>query len=67
MGGHWRQRGLRGHWGHTNLKTMINDSTENNSFLKREIFLLCVNSYINLNYILIQIKIFSVFSVSSVV
>jgi hypothetical protein len=29
LGGHWRQRG---HWGHTNLKTMINDSKENNSF-----------------------------------
>jgi hypothetical protein len=32
LGGHWRQRGLRGHWGHTNLKTMINDSKEKNSF-----------------------------------
>jgi hypothetical protein len=37
-GGHWGQRGLMGHWGHTNLKTMINDSTENNSLFKREIF-----------------------------
>ncbi|MDR2762966.1 MAG: hypothetical protein LBB88_10215 [Planctomycetaceae bacterium] len=35
MGGHWRQRGLRGH---PNLKTMINDSTENNSLFKRERF-----------------------------
>ncbi|MDR2762495.1 MAG: hypothetical protein LBB88_07845 [Planctomycetaceae bacterium] len=38
MGGHWGQRGLRGHWGHANLKTMINDSTENNCHFKREIF-----------------------------
>ncbi|MDR2762627.1 MAG: hypothetical protein LBB88_08515, partial [Planctomycetaceae bacterium] len=32
MGGHW------GRWGHANLKTMINDSTEDNSLVKREIF-----------------------------
>ncbi|MDR2762164.1 MAG: hypothetical protein LBB88_06135 [Planctomycetaceae bacterium] len=38
MGGHWGQRGRWGHWGRTNLKTMINNSTENNSFFKREIF-----------------------------
>ncbi|MDR2761125.1 MAG: hypothetical protein LBB88_00820 [Planctomycetaceae bacterium] len=38
MGGHWGQRGLRGHWGHTNLKTMINDSTEDNSLLKERFF-----------------------------
>ncbi|MDR2763048.1 MAG: hypothetical protein LBB88_10625 [Planctomycetaceae bacterium] len=38
MGGHWGQRGRWGHWGRTNLKTMINDSTENNSLFKREKF-----------------------------
>jgi hypothetical protein len=32
FGGHWGQRG------HTNFKTMINDSTEDNSLFKREIF-----------------------------
>ncbi|MDR2763253.1 MAG: hypothetical protein LBB88_11660 [Planctomycetaceae bacterium] len=39
-GGHWGQRGLMGHWGHTNLKTKINDSTEKKQLLKKRNFFL---------------------------
>ncbi|MDR2762108.1 MAG: hypothetical protein LBB88_05855, partial [Planctomycetaceae bacterium] len=38
MGGHWGRWGQGGHWGRANLKTMINDSIEDNSLFKREIF-----------------------------
>jgi hypothetical protein len=38
FGGHWGQRGLGGHWGHANFKTMINDSTDDNSLFKERFF-----------------------------
>jgi hypothetical protein len=38
LGGHWGRWGQRGHWGRANLKTMINDSIEDNSLFKRERF-----------------------------
>ncbi|MDR2761594.1 MAG: hypothetical protein LBB88_03225 [Planctomycetaceae bacterium] len=38
MGGLRGRWGQRGHWGRTNLKTMINNSTEDNSLFKRERF-----------------------------
>ncbi|MDR2762626.1 MAG: hypothetical protein LBB88_08510 [Planctomycetaceae bacterium] len=37
-GGIWGRWGQRGHWGHANSKTMINDSTEDNSLLKERFF-----------------------------
>ncbi|MDR2761172.1 MAG: hypothetical protein LBB88_01070 [Planctomycetaceae bacterium] len=38
MGGLRGRWGQRGRWGRTNLKTMINNSKEDNILFKREIF-----------------------------